>query len=64
MITEIDAVFLREASVFALRCTCQSCAAFDPEQSGCAYGYPTEPHRTLPVVANRQFVFCKSFELA
>ena len=25
---------------------------------------PTEPHRTLPVVANRQFVFCKSFELA
>ncbi|HKQ67873.1 MAG TPA: hypothetical protein VJT73_00975 [Polyangiaceae bacterium] len=61
MITEIDGQFRREAKDFDLRCTCESCAAFDPEGRTCAYGYPTEPHRTLPLVG--QFVFCKAFEL-
>jgi hypothetical protein len=63
VITEIDAAFVREASTFELRCTCESCAAFDPDQDLCAYGYSTEPHRRLPMVVDQQFIFCKAFEL-
>jgi hypothetical protein len=60
-----DAVrqFRREAQEFDLRCTCESCAAFDAERAACAYGYPTEPHRSLPVADDRAYVFCKAFEL-
>jgi hypothetical protein len=54
-------VFRREAETFDLRCTCEWCGAFDSERSVCVYGYPTEPHRRLPVVGD--FIFCKAFEL-
>jgi hypothetical protein len=64
MITTIDDQFRREIEKFNLRCTCDACGAFEPETNACAYGYPTEPHRRLPLADDRQFVFCKAFELA
>ena len=65
MITVTDEQFRREIVKFNLRCTCDACAAFDPAESLCAYGYPTEPHRRLPLASEPQeFVFCKAFELA
>jgi len=64
VITKVDAAFVREASTFELRCTCDCCAAFDSDQSRCAYGYPTEPHRRLPMAVGHSFTFCKAFELA
>ena len=65
MITIADDQFRREIVKFNLRCTCDACGAFEPEASTCIYGYPTEPHRRLPVVDDRpEFVFCKAFELA
>jgi len=63
VITKVDAVFLREANTFELRCTCDWCAAFDSEHTRCAYGYATEPHRHLPMAVDQEFVFCKAFEL-
>jgi hypothetical protein len=65
MITQVDERFRREIVNFNLRCTCDVCDAFEPAESSCAYGYPTEPHRRLPLAGDRQeFVFCKAFELA
>jgi hypothetical protein len=55
--------FRREADAFALRCTCESCGAFDVERASCVYGFPTEPHRRLPVEGDDEFIFCKAFEL-
>jgi hypothetical protein len=55
--------FRIEAEAFDLRCTCESCGAFDAERASCAYGYPTEPHRRLPARADEEFIFCKAFEL-
>ena len=55
--------FLREATAFALRCTCESCGAFDAGRALCAYGFPTEPHRSLPTAPDEPFTFCKAFEL-
>jgi hypothetical protein len=55
--------FRREAEDFALRCTCDWCSAFDVALARCVYGFPTEPHRHLPVLADEEFVFCKAFEL-
>jgi hypothetical protein len=64
MITPIDEQFRREIEKFDLRCTCDACGAFEPSESTCAYGYPTEPHRRLPLAGDQEFVFCKAFELA
>jgi hypothetical protein len=63
MITRADERFRREAAAFKLRCTCEFCGAFDPATESCAYGYPTEPHRRLPI-ADGSFAFCKAFEVA
>ncbi|HEX9295799.1 MAG TPA: hypothetical protein VF881_08185 [Polyangiaceae bacterium] len=63
MISRVDPQFVLEVERFALRCTCESCGAFDPEGENCAYGYPTEPHRRLELVQAEQFTFCKAFEL-
>ncbi len=64
MITRVDDRFRREIARYDLRCTCESCGAFDREGERCAYGYPTAPHRRLPVAEASTFVFCKAFELA
>jgi hypothetical protein len=65
MITRLDDQFRRELAEFDLRCTCESCGAFEPDGATCAYGYPTEPHRRLALAEDRrEFVFCKAFELA
>jgi hypothetical protein len=65
MITRIDRQFRREVADFDLRCTCESCGAFEADDGTCAYGYPTEPHRRLALAEDRrEFVFCKAFELA
>jgi hypothetical protein len=65
MITVADEQFRREVEKFKLRCTCEVCGAFDLEATTCVYGFPTEPHRRLPLANDRpEFVFCKSFELA
>jgi hypothetical protein len=56
-------MFRRESTAFALRCTCESCGAFDAGRARCAYGYPTEPHRKLPTLPDEPFTFCKAFEL-
>ncbi len=63
MISQVDDRFRREVATFALRCTCEWCGAFEPESEACAYGYPTEPHRRLPLVDEHRFSFCKAFEL-
>ncbi len=63
MITEVDDRFRREVAHFELRCTCDFCGAFEEEHGTCAYGYPTLPHRRLPLVDEREFCFCKAFEL-
>jgi hypothetical protein len=65
MITIVDDQFRRELVKFDLRCTCEACGAFESDANTCAYGYPTEPHRRLPLIGDRaEFVFCKAFELA
>lgn len=65
MITDTDEQFRGEIAKYNLRCTCDACGAFEPVANACAYGYPTEPHRRLPLTTERQeFVFCKAFELA
>jgi hypothetical protein len=65
MITAVDEQFRHEVEAFDLRCTCDACGAFEPASGACAYGYPTEPHRRLPLAGERpEFVFCKAFELA
>jgi hypothetical protein len=58
-----DDRFRREVIAYDLRCTCEWCAAFDPERTACAYGFPTEPHRRLPLEGEPTFTFCKAFEL-
>ena len=63
MITEVDDRFRREVTHFELRCTCDFCGAFEEEHGTCAYGYPTLPHRRLPLVDEHEFCFCKAFEL-
>jgi hypothetical protein len=64
MITRIDRRFVEEATRFDLRCTCDWCGAFNESAGSCAYGYPTEPHRRLPLADGAEFIFCKAFELA
>lgn len=64
MISVADDRFRREAAEFRLRCTCDWCGAFDAERARCAYGFPIGPHRRLPLASEREFVFCKAFELA
>ena len=65
MITAVDEQFRCEVEKFDLRCTCDVCGAFEPVSGACAYGFPTEPHRRLPMAGDRpEFVFCKAFELA
>lgn len=63
MITEVDDRFRREVEHFELRCTCDFCGAFEVEDKTCAYGYPTLPHRRLPLVTEHEYLFCKAFEL-
>ena len=63
MMSTVDDRFRREAAEFDLRCTCEWCGAFDGERAECAYGFPTEPHRRLPLADESSFVFCKTFEL-
>jgi hypothetical protein len=64
MMTRVDPRFRREVARFELRCTCDACGAFDAREERCAYGYPVEPHRRLPLVDGAEFAFCKAFELA
>jgi hypothetical protein len=63
VITEVDDRFRREVAHFDLRCTCDFCGAFEAEDGTCAYGFPTLPHRRLPLVGEREYRFCKAFEL-
>jgi hypothetical protein len=63
MITRADEQFRQEVATFDLRCTCSFCAAFDADRGRCVYGYSTEPHRRLPLAEEREFTFCKAFEL-
>ena len=63
MITVVDARFRAEVVQFNFRCTCEWCDAFDPSTEACAYGYPTEPHRRLPLAEAQEFMTCKAFEL-
>jgi hypothetical protein len=63
LITRVDEQFRLEVERFGLRCTCQSCSAFEPDDETCAYGYDTEPHRRLELVHAEHFTFCKAFEL-
>jgi hypothetical protein len=63
VISRADERFRREAEAYKLRCTCDFCVAFDAGAEACAYGYPTAPHRRLPVV-DGGFAFCKAFEVA
>ena len=62
MISRVDEQFRLEAERFSLRCTCDSCDAFDEDAERCAYGYTTEPHRRLDLVRTQHFTFCKAFE--
>ncbi len=63
MITEVDDRFRREVELFDLRCTCEFCGAFEADDGTCAYGFPTLPHRRLPMIHEREYLFCKAFEL-
>jgi len=62
--TRVDDQFRREARVYLLRFTCETCAAFDPNGGTCAYGFPTTPHRAVPLDGTSEVLFCKTFELA
>jgi hypothetical protein len=63
VITLVDERFRSEVRAFDLRCTCDDCAAFEADRETCAYGYPTAPHRRLPLADEREYRFCKAFEL-
>jgi hypothetical protein len=63
MKSRVDERLRREVRVYALRFTCDACAAFDPESERCAYGFPTAPHRTSELEGADEVVFCKAFEL-
>lgn len=64
MRTKVDDRLRDEARRLVLHFTCESCASFDDRAVGCAYGYPTEPHRGVDLDAAEEILFCKSFELA
>jgi hypothetical protein len=64
MKSPVDDRLRREVRLYALRFTCDACAAFDPDEARCAYGYPTEPHRTADLDKSSEVVFCKAFEIA
>lgn len=61
---QVDSRFMHEARTFAFAFTCESCASFDPEPAVCAYGYPTAPHRRVPLEPDAELIFCKTFEMA
>jgi hypothetical protein len=61
--SRVDDRLRHEARHFALRFTCDACAAFDPEHARCAYGFPTEPHRDSVLDGRDEILFCKAFEL-
>ncbi len=64
MISRVDERLRGEARAFRLAFRCDECAAFDPDATACAYGYPTEPHRGVDLDARDHVLFCKAFELA
>jgi hypothetical protein len=64
MITSVDERFHHEVARFDLRCTCEDCGAFEAADGSCAYGFPTEPHRRLPLTHETEYRFCKAFELS
>lgn len=64
MKSPVDDRLRREARLYALRFTCDACAAFEPDGARCAYGYPTEPHRAFELDGRGEIIFCKTFELS
>ena len=64
MITRVDARLREEAQRFSLRCGCESCVAFEPDERGCAHGYPNRDHLGVDLSEVEQVVFCKEFEVA
>lgn len=63
MLTIVDLALRREASLYKLKYTCESCAHFDEERRRCAEGYPSEPHVEDRATRALTLYFCKSFEL-
>lgn len=63
MIHRIDARLREEAARFRLVFSCDACAAFEPDDASCAFGFPTEPHRDANLEGRDEVVFCKTFEL-
>ena len=57
MISEVDDRFHREVAKFDLRCTCDDCGAFESSDGTCAYGFPTQPHRRLPLIHETEYRF-------
>ncbi len=64
MIQQVDDKLRREARRLRFLFTCNDCSAFDPKNLGCAYGFPTEPHRDVDLERAEEVIFCKTFELA
>lgn len=58
-----DGRFREERERYALRFCCETCAGFEVERAGCAYGYPTDEHRLAryqdPQVL---LIFCKDYD--
>jgi len=59
--------FDEERRTFALRFTCDECAAFDGRDQRCRHGWPTEAHRLSRYLSERTpddtVTFCKEFEV-
>jgi hypothetical protein len=61
--SRIDARLRQEQRRFHLRFACPDCAHFDPDEFGCANGYPNSEHHSSDLSQRRVLSFCKGFEL-
>jgi hypothetical protein len=63
VIHRIDERLESELAHYRVAFTCERCAQFEPDEGLCSLGYPSEPHRTRPIVVGAELIFCKTFEL-
>lgn len=63
MKTRVDEQLRAEASRYALRLRCETCAHFVEETAACANEYPNAAHRDQALDAIAELEFCKEFEL-
>jgi hypothetical protein len=61
MMTRVDLQLRREATAFAFRFECDTCAHFDADHAACSLSYDPAPRHDA--LSRAEFELCKAFEL-